>query len=135
MYKDGRGVTKDLSKAALHLAKASIAGNLDAMVEFAIAQFNGTGTPKQEEDAAKLMLKAAQRGSPIAQDRVAHILMAGRGLPADPTEAIKWHIIAKAGGASDPDLDIFAAKQPANVREAAEKAAQKWLSTLGALQP
>ena len=34
--------------------------------------------------------------------------MAGRGLPADPTEAVKWHIIAKAGGASDPDLDVFA---------------------------
>ena len=55
--------------------------------------------------------------------------MAGRGMPADPTEAIKWHIIAKAGGASDPDLDVFAAKQPADVRDAAQKEADKWLST------
>ena len=39
--------------------------------------------------------------------------MAGRGMPADPAEAIKWHIVAKAGGASDPDLDMFASKQSA----------------------
>ena len=109
MYKEGRGVTKDMSKAMRLMQQASIAGNLDAMVEFAIAQFNGDGTPKDETAAAaKLFLKAAHLGSPIAQNRVARILMAGRGLPADPTEALKWHIISKAGGASDPDLDVFA---------------------------
>jgi uncharacterized protein len=57
------------------------------------------------------------------------VLMAGRGMPANPTEAVKWHIISKAGGASDPDLDLFAAKQPADVRDAAQKEADKWLST------
>ena len=111
---------------------ASVAGNLDAMVEFAIAQFNGDGTPKDEAAAAQLFLNAARRGSAIAQDRLARILMAGRGMPADPTEAIKWHIIAKAAGASDPELDVFAAKQTQAVRDAAEKAAKKWLSTAAA---
>ncbi len=77
------------------------------MVEFAIAQFNGTGTTKNEAAAAQIFLKAAQRGSPIAQDRLARILMAGRGMPADPIGAIKWHIIAKAAGAGDPDLDVL----------------------------
>jgi hypothetical protein len=56
--------------------------------------------------------------------------MAGRGMPADPIQAIKWHIVAKAGGAGDPDLDVFASKQPQAVRDAAQKAAQKWMSTL-----
>ena len=50
-------------------------------------------------------------------------------MPADPTEAIKWHLIAKAAGASDPELDAFAAKQTPAVRDAADKAAKKWLST------
>ena len=54
--------------------------------------------------------------------------MAGRGTPADPTEAIKWHIIAKAGGAGDPELDLFVSKQSADVRAAAEKEAKKWLA-------
>ncbi len=133
MYKEGRGVSKDLEKSALLLAKASIAGNLDAMVEFGIAQFNGTGTPKDEAHGAQLLLKAAQRGSPIAQNRVAHILSVGRGMPADPTQAIKWHLIAKQGGAGDPDLDAYAATQSASVRDAAQKSADKWLSTIVAL--
>ena len=133
MYKEGTGVPKDLARSAALLAKASIAGNLDAMVEFGIAQFNGTGVPKQQTAGAHLLLKAAQRGSPIAQNRIAHILMAGRGLPANPTEAVKWHIIAKAAGAGDPDLDVYASKQPANVREAADAAAKKWRSTFVAL--
>jgi uncharacterized protein len=108
---------------------ASLSGNVDAMVEYAIAEFNGSGTPKNETGAAQLLQKAANRGSAIAQNRLARVLMAGRGMPANPTEAVKWHIISKAGGASDPDLDLFAAKQPADVRDAAQKEADKWLST------
>ena len=59
--------------------------------------------PASKDEAAPplLMRKAARRGSPIAQNRLARILAAGRGLPADPVEAIKWHLIAKAAGASD----------------------------------
>jgi hypothetical protein len=130
MYKEGRGVPKDINEAERLMGLASVAGNVDAMVEFAIAQFNGSGVAKNEVAAAKLMLIAARRGSAIAQDRMARILMAGRGMPADATEAVKWHIIAKAGGDSDPDLDAFAAQQTQQVRDAAEKAAKIWMSTL-----
>jgi hypothetical protein len=49
-------------------------------------------------------------------------------MPADPTQAIKWHIIAKAGGAGDPEIDLFASKQTPEVRAAAEQAAKKWLA-------
>jgi hypothetical protein len=100
------------------------------MVEFAIAQFNGEGAPKNEAAAAQLFLKAARHGSPIAQDRLARILMAGRGLPADPTESIKWHIVARTEGAGDPDLDVFASKQSKQVRDDAEQRAKNWMSTL-----
>jgi len=129
MYKEGRGVPKDITKAAQLLEAASVAGNLDAMVEFAIAQFNGEGTAKNESAAANLFLRAARMGSAIAQDRLSRILMAGRGMPANPTEAVKWHLIAKAGGSTDAELDDFAAKQSKDVRAAAEQAAQKWLAT------
>jgi hypothetical protein len=135
MYKEGRGVPKDAKEAADLLRLASIAGNLDAMVEFGIAQFNGDGIAKNETAAASLLLAAARRGAPIAQDRLARILMAGRGMPADPTGAIRWHIIAKAAGASDPELDLFASKQTKEVRDAAEAAAAKWLSSLSVLPP
>ena len=129
MYKEGRGVPKDVDKAMLLMGQASLAGNIDAMVEYAIAEFNGTGVKKDESGAAQLFQKAANRGSPIAQNRLARILMAGRGMPANPTEAIKWHLISKAGGDSDPELDLFASKQSASVRDAAQKEADKWMST------
>jgi hypothetical protein len=52
-----------------------------------------------------------RRGAhPIARNRLARILMAGRGA-ADPAEAIKWHLMLAAGGAGDPELDIFASKK------------------------
>ena len=51
-------------------------------------------------------------------------------MPADTMEAIKWHLIAKAGGVSDVPLDMFAAKQPNEVRAAAENAAKSWIASM-----
>jgi TPR repeat protein len=114
------------------LAAASAGGNADAMVEYAIALFNGTGVTKDEAAAAALLQKAARKGNPVAQNRLANILAIGRGLRADPVEAIKWHIVAKAGGVGDIPLDAFAQKQKPEVRAAAEKAAQPWLEAIKA---
>ena len=130
LYKDGKGVEKDPVEAARLLAAAAIAENLDALVEYAIALFNGTGVTKDESKAAALFRKAALRGSPIAQNRLARLLSVGQGAAANPTEAIKWHLIAKAGGNGDPYLDQFAAQQTPQVRAAAEKAARPWLAVL-----
>lgn len=127
MYKDGRGVAKDMNEAVRLLAAAAQANNLDATVEYAIAMFNGVGTAKDETGAAALFLKAARRGSAIAQNRLARVLAAGRGLPVDPVQAMKWHIVAKAGGAGDLYLDDFAAKQKPEDRSAAEQAAKPWI--------
>jgi hypothetical protein len=77
------------------------------------------------------MGKAARRGSPIAQNRYARVLAAGRGIPADPVQATKWHTIAKAGGVSDTWLDEFVAKLSPAEREAGERAAKPWVTALG----
>jgi len=127
LYKDGRGVAQSDTDAMRLMRQSALGGNLDAMVEFSIAQFNGSGTAKDETAAIALMRKAAQRGSPIAQNRLARILSAGRGVPANPVEAMKWHIIAKSDGRGDPDLDQYMASQKQDDRTAAEKAATRWL--------
>jgi len=131
LLKNGSGVPKNETEAMLLMGQAAEAGNVDAMVEFGIAQFNGTHTKKDEAAAIRLLEKAARRGNAIAQNRLARILSAGKGTPADPVEAIKWHIVAKAGGASDPELDIYVSKQKPSDREKAEAAAKKWLATAG----
>ncbi|HEX5509234.1 MAG TPA: tetratricopeptide repeat protein [Pseudolabrys sp.] len=129
MYKDGRGVAKNQVEATRLMGRAALAGKVEAMVEFGIAQFNGEGIPKNEAAAAHLILLAAQHGNPIAQNRMAHILSAGRGMKADPVDAVKWHLIARASGKGDPDLDIYVAKQTAAVRAAAGKKVKLWFST------
>ena len=118
LYKDGRGVPKDLAEAARLLAAAALADNTDAQVEYAIALFNGSGVAKNERAAAALLAKAARKGNPVAQNRLANILAIGRGLHADPVEAIKWHIVAKAGGVSDIRSTSSCSKQTPEIRAA-----------------
>ena len=40
--------------------------------------------------------RAARKGSPIAQNRLAHISRPDAACAADPVEAIKWHLVSKA---------------------------------------
>src|SRR6202035_1310975 len=85
---------------------------------------------KDESKAAALFRKAALRGSPIAQNRLARLLSVGQGAAANPTEAIKWHLIAKAGGNSDPYLEQSPAQRTPQVGTATEKAARPCISVL-----
>ena len=54
---------KDLDKAVRLLQAAALADNVDAEVEYAIALFNGTGTPKNQAAAVALLRKAARQNS------------------------------------------------------------------------
>ena len=94
-------------------------------------QPKGEKPAKDEAAAAALFRRAALRGSPIAQNRLARLYSAGRGVDADPVEAIKWHLIAKAAGANDAYLDEFAQKQTPEVRANADRAAQSWINVIG----
>jgi uncharacterized protein len=117
-------------EAARWLGAAAAADYTDAQVEYAIALFNGTGVEKNEAGAVALISRAARKGSPIAQNRLAHVYAAGRGLSADPVAAIKWHLVSKAAGAKDLTLDEFMSRQKPDVRAAAEKAAQPWVDAI-----
>jgi TPR repeat protein len=76
------------------------------------------------------LAKAARKGNPVAQNRLANILAVGRGVQANAVEAVKWHIIAKAGGVGDIPLDTFMQQQTPETRSAAEKAAKPWLDAI-----
>ncbi len=96
---------KNPTEAAKLLKASATADYLDAEVEYAIALFNGTGTPKDEDAAVKLLWRASRQGSPIAQNRLARVLVAGVGAPVDKVEGLKWHLIAKSKGNGDLMLD------------------------------
>src|SRR5690242_2025520 len=131
-YKTGRGVPQDPAQAAQWWAKAALAGNTDAQVEYGIALYNGNGVERNEAAATALFRKAAMRGSAIAQDRLARILASGRGAQQDLAEATKWHLISRAGGETDLELDDFVNKLDPQTRAAGEKAAKPWLDAIEA---
>jgi TPR repeat protein len=87
------------------LQAASLADNVDAEVEYAIALYNGSGTPRNQAAAVALLRKAAKQGSAIAQNRLARVLVSGQGAPMDKVEGFKWHLVAKTQGKGDTMLD------------------------------
>ncbi len=120
---------KDLEKSVRLLQLASLADNVDAEVEYAIALFNGSGTPKNETAAVALLRKAARQNSPIAQNRLARVLVTGQGAPMDKIEGIKWHLIAKTAGKGDPMLDEELGRLSPDDRAKAEASARRWLGS------
>ena len=111
------------------LQAATLTDNVDAEVEYAIALFNGTGTPKNQPAAVALLRKASRQGSAIAQNRLAWVLINGMGTPVDKVEGFKWHLVAKTAGKGDPELDKQLSDLPPDDRAKAEAAARKWLGT------
>jgi len=62
------------------------------------------------------------------------ILSTGQGAPANPVEATKWHLISRAGGETDLELDAVMDKLDPATRAAGEKAAKPWLDAMKAAQ-
>jgi TPR repeat protein len=135
LYKEGQGVRKDPQEATRLLGAAALSGYTDAEIEYGIALFNGTGTAKNERGAAKYFLKAAKKGSPVAQRRLALMYATGRGIKADPVEAARWHLIARAGGDNDQFLEEFMRKMKPTDRAMAEDKAKPWIARMKPVGP
>ena len=82
---------------------------------------------KNQPAAVALLRKAARENSPIAQNRLAWVLVNGQGAPMDKIEGLKWHLIAKTAGKGDPMLDEAFGDLSPEDRAKAEAAARKWL--------
>ena len=67
--------------------------------------FNGEGVRKDEAAAARMFTRAAERGNAVAQNRLARLYAAGRGVPKNLVEAAHWNELARRQGLSDAWLD------------------------------
>ncbi len=125
LYKDGRGVPKDEAQAA-HWLHAAAAGRIVAAeLDLAIAYFNGEGVEKNESLAASYFRRAAVTNNPIAANRLARMLAAGRGVPQDIVEAMKWHVLARTAGLNDEWLEGQYRTLNPQQRQAVEDAVKK----------
>jgi TPR repeat protein len=127
LYREGTGVTADKAKSVLYLRKAAEEKHLAAMVEYAIALFNGDGTAKDEAGAAKFFARAASLNSAVAQNRLARLYVVGRGVKADLVQAMQWHVLARANGVKDEWLDGKMSTLSQSEKAAVDEAVQRFL--------
>ena len=59
----------------------------------------------------------------------------GRGIKADPVEAVRWHLIARAGGDNDPHLDELMRDMKPVDRAMGENKAKPWIARMNAIGP
>ena len=127
LLREGLGVSRDRPRAVGYLRQAAEEKHVAAMVEYAIALFNGEGVERNEAEAARLFAAAAARHSPVAQNRLARLYATGRGVKANMVEAMKWHVLARAGGLGDPWLESKLPTLTAEERAAVELAVQRFV--------
>ena len=121
MLREGRGTDQDIEAAAKWLKTAADQGLIEAEVEFGIMQFNGEGVLANEAEGANYLRRAAGHHNPIAENRLAHLYLDGRGVPKDLVLAEVWNGLAKAAGLSDTSLEAGIGKlSPEDDHKAAE---------------
>jgi localization factor PodJL len=85
--------TADPATGADIVARLKAAANADdpiAEYELASRLYDGNGTPRDQDAAAKLFLRAANQGLAPAQYRLANIYETGSGMPQDLSSARSW---------------------------------------------
>jgi TPR repeat protein len=98
---------------------AARAGHVPAELEYGIRLAKGRGTPADLDTAVLFLNRAAWAGNAIAQNRIAHLIAVGDGMPFSDVEVAKWHLLAKAGGVQDPQLeDLMATLKPEELEKA-----------------
>ncbi len=124
--RDGTGV--DLPAARGWLEKAAAGGHDTAQIEYGIWLINGKGGPAELSNGFHWLRRAAERGNPIAINRVAHLYKDGVGTEPNTAEAAKWYVLAKRFGNSDLVLEDFFRGLDEPAQKAALEAANRFRS-------
>lgn len=136
LYATGTGTEPNAFEAARWIEKSAKAGHAEAEIEYAVILFKVDAPPEDatakemqlqaEKRGAALFRSAADKGVPVAQNRLARCYSQGKGVEKNPIEAAKWHLIAKSGGLEDEVLEDLYKKLAKTDKLKAEKAADEW---------
>lgn len=91
LYERGRGVNKDMAKAAEWFQKAASAGNASAQARLGILYFEGRGVKQNYNNALKLLNSAARANVPSAQYQLANMYELGTGVKQNLKKSIFWY--------------------------------------------
>ena len=85
-----------------------------------------SASPRTRRRRRKFSRLAAARRNPIAQNRLAHLYLTGRGVPKDLVRAALWTGLAPRGGLKDDKLDkAIGALTPEQIKQVNELARQE----------
>ena len=90
MYRDGKGVERDLDKAVSYLTSAAERGSAKAMSILADLYYDGKYMERDYPEAFRWYMMGASVGNPKSQYQVAVMLSSGQGTEKDPEKAKEW---------------------------------------------
>lgn len=131
LYATGTGTEANAFEAAKWIGKAANEGYPEAEVDYAVILMKNHELPEAQLNnmrrrAVELLRAASRKGIAAAQNRLAHCYLDGVGTKKNAVEAAKWHLIAKAGGHGDAELDKAVAALSTGDRQKANVAAAAW---------
>lgn len=91
LYERGRGVVRDISKAAEFFQQSASAGNPSAQARLGILYFEGRGVKQNYKKALSLLNSAANKNIPSAQYQLANMYELGTGVKQNLSKAIFWY--------------------------------------------
>lgn len=129
-YLEGLSGLNDPGQGAFWLGRAARRGHTSAQVYYGILRFQGRGVDPNEQEASDWFERAAVSGNPVAMNRLARVYAYGRGREQDSAKAAAWHLMARALGVSDFQLDGFVETLPEEILDEARAQAEQYSATL-----
>ena len=106
LYRLGKGVPRDLRRAAHWFERAADQGDVGGQYWLAEAYGRGDGVPASPERPFQWFHRLAERGYAPAQERIARAYATGQGVPHDDRQAVVWLERAAKGGHHDAALRL-----------------------------
>jgi len=102
IYRLGKGVPyRDFEKAVYWYQRAAGRGHVPAQYEVARIQFEGLVVPRDIDEMMYWLWRAALRGHAESEVMLGAVYEYGEpGVAANPTEALKWYLIAARHGSA-----------------------------------
>lgn len=129
LYMAGQdGLSKDDAKAVPLLSKAAEGSMVMAQAMLGSLYLRGHGVHQDVTKGLALSRHAANQGSALAQVMLGGAYAAGLGVKRDKVQALKWLLLAKAGGAKHVSVPLIKLKLfMSSAKEAkAKQLAKRW---------
>ena len=108
LYREGRGVSANDTKAVFWLERGARQGDLVAMTRLGFLHFYGKGTQQDYGKALEWYRRAANQGHGPAQFNLASMYRKGQGTSANEEEAINWYRKAANNGMRSQSQKVLA---------------------------